>query len=190
MDDDAQQLGPRIGAALRTHRHARGLSVADLARATGLSKTILGRIESGVGNPSVQTLFSIARALDLPLGALLEEPAAPRVRAIPRGTGDALALTCGHAFVLHADGRPRRCELFDLELAGGQDHVSTGHLAGTEEVVVCVRGTLRCGPVGEEVALRAGDTAWFVADGPHRYAAGRDARALNWISYPAAAPAS
>jgi transcriptional regulator with XRE-family HTH domain len=185
-DDDTQHLSARIGLAVRAHRTARSLSVADLARATGLSRTILGRIESGAGNPSVQTLFSIARALDLPLGALLEESAAVRVRAIPRGSGDALPLAAGTARLLHADGRPRRSELFDLVLRGGHVNHSEPHIPGTEEIVVCVDGRLRAGPVGEEVDLGPGDAVWFLADRAHRYAAEEDSRALNWISYPAA----
>lgn len=187
MDDETDQLGARIGAAVRTHRGARSLSVAELARATGLSKTILARIESGAGNPSVQTLFSIARALDLPLSALLEQPQAPRVRAIPRGSGDALPTAGGTTHLLHADGRPRRTELFDIEFDAGTTQDSPGHLPGTEEVVVCLSGRLRAGPAGEEVALGPGDAVWFTADGPHRYVAGgRPSRVLNWISYPVA----
>lgn len=184
MDDESGRLAARIGAALQGHRQARSLSVAELARATGLSRTILGRIEAGAGNPSVQTLFSIARALDLPLGALLAEPAEPRVRAIPRGTGDALPTAAGVARVLHADGRPRRSELFELTLEAGREQHSDGHLPGTEELVVCLGGSMEAGPLGAEVALGPGDAVWFVADGAHRYAAVTDARALNWLSYP------
>lgn len=192
MTDATDQLSARIGIAVRTHRAARSLSVAELARATGLSKTILAKIESGAGNPSVQTLFSIARALDLPLGALLEEPAAPRVRRIPRDDSGSLPTGSGTAHLLHADGRPRRSELFDLVLDAGREQLSDGHLPGTEEIVLCVAGRLRAGPDGEEADLQTGDAVWFVADGPHRYAARHDgdARALNWISYPTAGAAS
>ncbi|WP_354700145.1 HTH-type transcriptional regulator SutR [Paraconexibacter sp. AEG42_29] len=184
MDDEPTQLSARIGVAVRYHRTARSLSVADLARATGLSKTILGRIESGAGNPSVQTLFSIARALDLPLSALLEAEVAPRVRAIPSGSGDALPTAAGTVHLLHADGRPRRTELFDITFGHGTEQASDGHLPGTEEVVVCLSGRLRAGPLGEEVALKPGDAVWFAADTPHRYVAERDSRVLDWISYP------
>jgi transcriptional regulator with XRE-family HTH domain len=190
VDDATTQLAARIGVAVRGHRVARSLSVAELARAAGLSKTILGTIEAGAGNPSVETLFRIARALDLPLGALLAEPAAPRVRAIPKGSGDTLATGAGVARLLHADGRPRRSELLELTLDAGVEQVSDGHLPGTEELVLCLSGRLRAGPAGEEVALGAGDAVWFAADGPHRYLAPRGARVLNWISYPVGAAAS
>jgi transcriptional regulator with XRE-family HTH domain len=190
MVDDSTQLAMRIGVAVRTHRAARSLSVAELARAAGLSKTILGTIEAGAGNPSVETLFRIARALDLPLGVLLAEPAAPRVRAIPKGTGDILPTGAGTARLLHADGRARRTELFELTFDPGVEQSSDGHLPGTEELVLCLAGRLRTGPLGQEVTLGAGDAVWFAADGPHRYVASRRARALNWISYPVGAVAA
>ncbi len=37
-------------------------------------------------------------------------------------------------------------------------------LPATEELVVCMRGALEVGPVGEEVVLGAGDAVWFAAD--------------------------
>ena len=49
--DGLEALADRIGRVIRTHRGARGMSLGDLARASGLSKTILARIESGAGNP-------------------------------------------------------------------------------------------------------------------------------------------
>lgn len=183
-DDDPTALSARIGVAIRTHRVARALSVADLARATGLSKTILGRLESGAGNPSVDTLFRIARALDLPLGALLAESSTPRVRAVPHGSGERLATATGTARLLHADGRPRRSELFELVLTAGTEQVSRAHLPGTEEVVLCTTGRMLAGPLGDEVTLGPGDAVWFAADAPHRYVAQTDGVALNWISYP------
>jgi transcriptional regulator with XRE-family HTH domain len=55
-ESDIGELSGRIGQAIRTHRLAQGLSVAEMARACGLSRSILTRIESGTGNPSIETL--------------------------------------------------------------------------------------------------------------------------------------
>src|SRR4051794_41967212 len=56
-DHDLEALAGRIGAAVRELRLAQRWSLGDLARASGLSKTILARIERGDGNPSVETLW-------------------------------------------------------------------------------------------------------------------------------------
>ena len=180
-------LSGRIGRVIRSRRTAAGMSFGDLARETGLSKTILSRIESGEGNPSVETLFRIARALRVPLSALLAEDDTPRVRVIRARSSDALHADSGmRAWLVHAEGREHRSEVFELELAAGVEQRSEHHLPGTEELVVCTRGRLACGPEGKEVELRAGDAVWFAADMPHVYRGVRDARALNLIVYPTA----
>src|SRR4051812_49753610 len=82
-DHDLEALAGRIGAAVRELRLAQRWSLGDLGRAAGLSKTILARIERGEGNPSVETLWRVSRALRVPLGALISPPPGPRARAVP-----------------------------------------------------------------------------------------------------------
>src|SRR4051812_15948601 len=99
-------LGTRIGRAMRVQRAALGLSLGDVSRSSGLSKTILPRIESGEGNPSVDTLWRLSKALELPLGAMLAEGEAPRVRALPARGGDRLEATSGmDAWLVHSENR-------------------------------------------------------------------------------------
>lgn len=185
VDASPDELTGRIGQAIRARRTARGMSLGDLSRATGLSKTILARIERGEGNPSVETLWRLSRGLEVPLGALLAEEPPERVRIIRAGAGEAMRGDSGMVGrLLHAEGREHRAEVYELDFPAGADHAGEPHLPGTEELVVCVRGRLEVGPAGEEVALRAGDAAWFVADGPHRYHAPVAARALGWVLYP------
>jgi transcriptional regulator with XRE-family HTH domain len=180
-------LADRVGRVIRAHRAAQGRSLGDLARASGLSKTILARIEGGDGNPSLETLWRISRALRVPLGELLGEDEGPRVRVIRHGAGEELHADSGmSAWLLHADGRERRTEVFELRFDAGVEQRAEPHLPGTEELVVCTRGRMTVGPDGEAAELAAGDAVWFVADVAHRYAGVRDARALCWMLYPAA----
>ena len=144
------------------------------------------RIENGHGNPSVETLFRIARALDLPLSALLAEDETPRARVILARSGPELHADSGMtAWLVHAQARGHHAEVYELALPAGTDQRTAGHLPGTEELVICVTGRLLVGPLGEEVELGAGDAAWFAADGEHHYVALRTARALDWIVTPA-----
>jgi XRE family transcriptional regulator, regulator of sulfur utilization len=186
---DATELNQRLGRRVRARRLGAGLSLGDLARASGLSKTILAKIESGAGNPSVETLYRLSQALAVPFGALLEGGDAPRTRSIPHRSGHPLRADSGmSSWVVHADGRDRRTELHELSFAAGVEHRSEPHLPGTEEVVFCLEGRLAVGPEGEASELQAGDALWFVADVPHAYRAlGGDARALNYILYPGGA---
>jgi len=184
--DSARYLNRRLGRTLRAHRLAHGSSLSELARASGLSKTILGRIESGDGNPSIETLWRISQALALPLGALLEDEGRPNARVIRARSGEQVRAESGMTgWLVHADGRDHRTELYDLEYPKGTDHRSDAHLPGTEEVIVCVQGRIRVGPVGEEADLGPGDAILFAADTPHSYEALRDTRVLCWMLYAA-----
>jgi XRE family transcriptional regulator, regulator of sulfur utilization len=184
---DATDLNQRLGRRVRARRVARGDSLGDVARASGLSKTILSRIESGEGNPSVETLWRLSQALEVPLGTLLEGgEEAPRTRRIARGSGAALSADSGMAsWMVHADGRGGRTELHELSLPAGVEHRSGAHLPGTEEVILCLSGRLEAGLDGAAEPLGPGDAVWFVADGPHAYRALGDteARALCWMLY-------
>ena len=183
---ELESLGAQIGRVIRARRRAAGQTLEELTTRSGLSKTILSRIENGRGNPSVETLFRIARALELPLSALLEDGSPPAARRILARSGTALLGDSGmSAWLIHAETAPYRVELIELDLPAGVDHPNDGHLAGTVELVYCLRGRLRVGPVGDEVELAVGDCAWFRADVPHHYIAPRAARALNLIGTPA-----
>ena len=118
------------GAPCASCGWAQRWSLGDLARASGLSKTILARIERGDGNPSVETLWRVSRALKVPLGALLSPPSRrPRVRAIRARSGEPLTADSGmDAWLLHAVGQEHRAELFDIELPRGTDQATDGHL--------------------------------------------------------------
>jgi XRE family transcriptional regulator, regulator of sulfur utilization len=188
-DTDLGTLSRRIGRTVRTDRLAQGWSLGDLARAAGLSKTIVARIERGEGNPSIETLFRVSQALRVPLGWLLAADPQPRTRVIRARSGEPLRSESGmDAWLLHADGRELRSEVYAIDLPRGVDQRSDAHLPGTEELVVCVKGRVRLGPLGEEVEIGAGDAAWFTADLPHHYVALRDARTLCWMLYAPARP--
>src|SRR3954462_4192065 len=112
-DRDLGALAAQIGLAVRDLRLGLRWSLGDLARASGLSKTILARIERGEGNPSVETLWRVSRALDVPLGTLLSPPSGPRARAIPARSGHPISSEGGmEAWLLHAAGQEQRSEVY------------------------------------------------------------------------------
>ncbi|MYW04899.1 XRE family transcriptional regulator [Streptomyces sp. SID3343] len=92
------QVGPR----LRRLRDGRGLTLAALAEATGISKSTLSRLESGQRRPGLELLLPLAAAYGVPLDELVGAPAVgdPRVRLTTRtlpsgGTSVALTRTPG-----------------------------------------------------------------------------------------------
>lgn len=63
-----------IGRRVREEREKAGLSLAQLAATSGLTKAYLVRLENQVGNPSVEVVAQIAEALDLTAADLLGVP--------------------------------------------------------------------------------------------------------------------
>src|SRR5207248_3671787 len=66
-----------LGERIREARARRGMTRRILARDSGVSERYLAQLETGQGNISILLLRDIARALDLPLEALVLEGADP-----------------------------------------------------------------------------------------------------------------
>lgn len=60
-----------FGERLREERVARGLSQHDLFLQSGIATSQIGKIERGVGNPSLGTIVEFAKALEVSLDVLL-----------------------------------------------------------------------------------------------------------------------
>jgi transcriptional regulator with XRE-family HTH domain len=181
------ELNAGIARHIRALRGARGWSLATLASRAGLSKTIVAKIESGDGNPSLETLLRLAGALEITIGSLLGTDRAPGTNVI-RLSEEAFVRSQSGLQVrsLWSDGRNRRTETSELLLEPGVDYHSKPHPPGTEELVVCVSGAQSVGPEGDEVELGERDAAHFAADLPHRYRSEAGCVAMLVMSYPPA----
>lgn len=62
-----------IGQRLRARRVALGLTLAEVAEKSGLSLPYVSNLERGRGNPTVEALDALARALNVPLASLVGE---------------------------------------------------------------------------------------------------------------------
>jgi XRE family transcriptional regulator, regulator of sulfur utilization len=180
-------LTMRVGREVRAQREARGMSLNVAARRAGVSKTILATIESGAGNPSLGTLGRIAQALDVPVATLLAEDDLLVSQLIPCREDTWITFESGiEGRLLHVDGRGRRYEILELRLEAGRRYASRAHVAGTEELVMCIEGRLTVGPEGHELDVDTGDAVLFAADVPHVYFSAEGGRAVCCFSYPAA----
>lgn len=77
---DVELIG-LIAASIRRERERCGLSMAELARRAGIAKSTLSQLESGAGNPSVETLWALGVALNVPFSRLVDPPR-PMVKVI------------------------------------------------------------------------------------------------------------
>lgn len=78
-----------MGASVRARRADLGLTLAQVAEASGLSVAYVSNIERGRGNPTVSALEALAGALKLPLATLFAAEDSPTVAGATRaGAGE------------------------------------------------------------------------------------------------------
>ena len=154
---------------MRTAREALGLSIRDVAEATGLSVSMVSLVERGKTSPSVGTLVSIADALGLSMAQLFAsgaEPASPVIRRAEQRQ---------HPTV---DGMTRRLVLTEPSLgieiseheyqpAGKSGSVATHHTG--YECGLVLSGALTIEVDGDQHVLETGDAIRFPSTSPHRF---------------------
>lgn len=61
-----------LGRRLKVVRERIGMTQEDLAHSAGISVSQVSRIENGIINPTVSTIFYMARAMKLPVSSFFE----------------------------------------------------------------------------------------------------------------------
>jgi transcriptional regulator with XRE-family HTH domain len=64
-----------LGRAVRRRREQQGLSLRDVADATGVSASTLSRIENGTGKPDADNIARLAAWLDMPIQRVMHHAA-------------------------------------------------------------------------------------------------------------------
>jgi transcriptional regulator with XRE-family HTH domain len=161
-----------IAAALRRERQHAGLSLTELARRAGLAKSTLSHLESGTGNPSVETLWALGVALDVPFSRLVDAPRQP-VRVVRAEEGPVThAEAADYSATLLAACPPHaRRDLYRVRVEPGRARRSQAHQPGTSEHVVVTSGRARVGPAEEPHDLGVGDYVCYPGDAAHVFEA-------------------
>ena len=175
-----------VAANVRSLRMQADMTLAELATAAGLGKSTLAQLESGKGNPSVETLWAIAAALQVPFARIVEE-VRPSMRVVRAADVPPMhsAETPGWAGRLLTASHGRGTfDLYALDLEQGAVRHADPHHAGVLEHLVVVVGRLRAGPQSDPVLLGPGDMVTFAADVPHLYEALETTHCVLLMAYP------
>ena len=174
-----------IGAQLRSTRRAQGLTLEQLAQATGLTKGFLSRIERDETMPSVPTLVQICQALSLPIGSLFEEPDTQLIKR-----ADAPRINMGG---IGADERlvtPRSEGAVQMLRSTLSPHANGGDALYTVncevEALHVVSGSVEVVFADRRVPLTADDTLTFPGRTPHTWTTGSEGAEVVWVLVPAA----
>jgi transcriptional regulator with XRE-family HTH domain len=164
-------LAPAVGPNLRRLRTTRGLSLERLARASGVSRAMLGQIELGQSTPTISVLWKIARALNLPFSALITAQGGDQTRVLESSSAKLLKSADGSftSRALFPFDQPRTVEFYELHLAPLSIEKAEGHAPGTIENLVVTSGTLEIVIAGKHYLLGTGDAIQFTADANHEY---------------------
>jgi transcriptional regulator with XRE-family HTH domain len=181
-----QPAAQALARSLKRRRLERAISLSELARRAGVSKATLSSLERGTGNPSVDTVWALAQALNVPFGDLFDgaEDDVIQVHRI----ADAQVVTQEGGFrgrrLLSRQGRGG-FELYVLDLEPGAKRNATPHSPGVIEHVIVTEGRVETGPDDDAATLDTGDYLTFAADLPHHYhALDGSARMLLLTDYP------
>ena len=161
-----------IAASLRRERRRTGLSLTEVARRAGIAKSTLSQLESGTGNPSLETLWAICVALDAPFSRLLDPPR-PHIQVIRADEGPTVSAAHANyqATLLAACPPGARRDVYRIAAEPGHARESEPHMPGVMEHVVLSAGRALVGVAGEPVELGPGDYICYPGDIPHVFEA-------------------
>ncbi len=161
-----------IAASLQRERRRLGLSLAEVARRAGIAKSTLSQLESGTGNPSVETLWALSVTLDVPFARLVEPPR-PNVQVIRSGEGPTFASERAHyvATLLSSSPPNARRDIFLVSVQPGAPRESDPHMPGVIEHVVLSTGRALVGLADDPVVLHPGDYIAYPGDEEHVFKA-------------------
>ena len=173
---------PAIGPQLRRLRTQRGLSLAEVAAAAGISVGFLSALERSQMSASVGTLRRLARyyrtnILDFfdatEMNTRLVRP--PKRKVLDAGPGVRMELLAWGNKVMEP-------HLFRIapQAGSGESYTHEG-----EEFLFVLRGELQIALDGEEYHLKRGDSFYFESATPHHWKnPGRTEAWLLWVNTP------
>ena len=182
-----------IGREVRAFRNKLGITVSDLAAATGLSLGMLSKIENGVTSPSLTTLQSLSRALGVPVTAFFRRYEERRDAVFVKA-GEGLAIErrgtrAKHQYHLlgHTGGHSGRVvvEPYMITLTEESDVFPLFQHSGLEFLYM-LEGEVMYRHADKLYIMQPGDSLFFDADAPHGPEEMRKLpiRFLSIISYP------
>lgn len=182
-DGEANPLNGVIAGNIRNFRLRQGLSIDALAKLSGNSRADLTAIEAGQGQSSIDILWTIARALDVPFSSLLSSGGSGGTTVIRRADSQPLASRDGRftSRALFPFRGERQVEFYELRLIPGTDERADAHTIGTVENILVGRGAVEI-ETGDGIhRLEEGDTIQFDADAPHAYRNVGDGEAVLYL---------
>ncbi|NCC63521.1 MAG: XRE family transcriptional regulator [Spirochaetia bacterium] len=163
---------PMIGKNIQRIRTSRKLTLNVLSERSGVSKAMLSQIESDKVNPTVATVWKIARGLNVDLNDLLDTDTQPKriFNLNPVGEENAKMETLDNGVlirILSPLSMVEDLEMYLLNFEPRSSLESEPHYSGTQEFLTVVKGSVKV-KAGDNVAeIRKGDFLMYHCDIEH-----------------------
>jgi len=177
-----------VGRKIRVRRLQAGLTLQSLARAVGVSQSLISQVERGLASPSITTLRRIAAALDVPIAALFlgddvashgETDRLGRRLVVRRAERKRLHVPRSKiGYELLTPDLNRKVEFLRIQYEPGSvTHPAPMSHPG-EENAVCLEGSVVVTIDGHDFVLNEGDSISFDSGRPHQVENRTDKRAV------------
>jgi len=166
--DATMEIAEIIAVNLKRLRRERNLSLGQLAEIAGVSKVMLSQLEKGASNPTINTVWKITGALNLPYTSLLELPG-DHVVHVKKADIHELEEDRYHIFSYYAKDANRKFELYQIEMEEGCVHESIGHSTDSSEYIMMIEGQIEIEVNNERYLLKKDDGFCFNASAGHVY---------------------
>ena len=159
-----------VAKNIKRLREENKLSMDELVRLSGVSKSMLAQIERGDGNPTISTLWKISNGMKVPFDALTVRPKSP-YEIVKTAEIQPLLEDGGKVrhYSLFPDNENRRFAVYYLELEEGSYWESEPHLRGTTEFITIFTGKIEILADGQSFIVEKGESIRFRADTIHSY---------------------
>ncbi len=165
---------PELGANIAALREKKNLSLAELAERSGVSESMLVQIEQEKVNPTVATVWKLAKGLGVNFhGILGGRPGKERLFEVLRRDDSAMLMAEDGSYTIRITSPIQlkdTLEIYHLFFKPGGVLESAPHYPGTEEFLTVVKGSLKVRSAGETDVLHSGDSVRYQADVKHSIA--------------------
>ena len=159
-----------VAANIRRLREENKLSMDELSKLSGVSKSMLSQIERGEGNPTISTMWKLANGMKVPFDALTVRPKSP-YEIVKTADMQPLLEDDGKVknYPVFPDDENRRFAAYYLELEVGGYWESQPHLKGTTEFITVFEGAVEVLCDAGRFSVEKGESIRFKADARHSY---------------------
>lgn len=159
-----------VAKNIKRLREENKLSMEELSRLSGVSKSMLAQIERGEGNPTLSTLWKLSNGMKVPFDALTVRPKTSyeivktsEVQPFLEDEGKV------KNYSIFPDNENRRFAVYYLELEPGSYWQSEPHLRRTTEFITVFCGTLEINVDEKVFIVTKGESIRFRGDRIHSY---------------------